>query len=633
MTIIENGGRGIWFTSGSDNNYIKHTNSSDSSLKDVYLQDSNHNIAFNFTFSTISVDSNSTLTLTSNLEIVFHDGSGDGFQGIDFALLTDGVKVYATPFYEGTDAVSDEDGEAGATFSLNYRIYNRSTTPDNIDNVIKYHYGVRSKEKSIDMSTSHTETITVPSHWVKGLVKNIGNGDTWYNIQDAIDNASAGDTLHIWAWTYSENVEVDESITIVGNGTGNTTLNATSSGKGFVITSDDVVISNIKVESCGNTAAYNGFQLVGDDITVENVISKKCYRGISIEGSGAWIGNSSFSNNYDNGIDVWIGDSSTTAVKLYKNTISWNGNHGISASEDDVIIKSNTIKNNTGTGVHLDGAHDLVIEDNTIAGNSDNIKLTDDSKRVLVKNNVISDSTSRGIYVLDASHDGVIEGNTITNSGSVGISIKDSDYFYLGNNTISGSDNYDLKFDRTTIGHSAKNTTFSTISVHNNAYFAIYNDLTLKFMQNGTVGFDGLDVKLGSDNSTKYATSYYSGSDSKTDANGSVSSDFTLKFRIYDGSSTPDEAATILYYHHGVRAKAYNVNMTTSHTETVTVPSYWKKGLIENLDTGLKSSTIQDAIDNASQGDRLQLWDWDYVEYGIVVDQRVTIFGNLSSVT
>ena len=119
MTITENGGRGVWFASGSDNNYIKHTNSSDSSLKDVYLQDSNHNIAFNFTFSTISVDSNSTLPLTSNLEIVFHDGSGDGFQGIDFALLTDGVKVYSTPFYGGTDAVSNSEGEAESTFSLN----------------------------------------------------------------------------------------------------------------------------------------------------------------------------------------------------------------------------------------------------------------------------------------------------------------------------------------------------------------------------------------------------------------------------------------------------------------------------------------------------------------------------------
>ena len=201
------------------------------------------------------------------------------------------------------------------------------------------------------MSSSHTETISVPSYWVKGLVRNTDTSNDYYKIQDAIDNASAGDTLYIWAWTYSENVEVDESITIIGNGTGNTILNVTSSGKGFNITSDDVTIRDIKVEGCGSTQGYNGFQLIGDDITIENVIAKTCYRGASIEGSGAWVGNSTFSNNHNNGIDVWVGDSSTTAVKIYKNTLSWNGNYGIKALEDDIVIKSNTISNNTKSGI------------------------------------------------------------------------------------------------------------------------------------------------------------------------------------------------------------------------------------------------------------------------------------------
>ncbi|SVE53186.1 uncharacterized protein METZ01_LOCUS506040, partial [marine metagenome] len=146
-------------------------------------------------------------------------------------------------------------------------------------------------------------------------------------------------------------------------------------------------------------------------------------------------------------------------------------------------------------------------------------------------------------------------------------------------------------------------------------------------------GFEDLDVKLVSDSTTKYSTSYYGGSDSKTDSSGLISKNFTLKFRIYNGTSTPDEATTTLYYHYGVRAKAYNINMTTSHTETVTVPSYWKQGLIENLDSGQHSATIQDAIDSASSGDTLQLWAWDYVEYNINVTERVTIIGNSSGVS
>ena len=137
------------------------------------------------------------------------------------------------------------------------------------------------------------------------------------------------------------------------------------------------------------------------------------------------------------------------------------------------------------------------------------------------------------------------------------------------------------------------NTTFSTISVHENAYFAIYNDLALKFMQNSTVGFENLDVKLVSEGSNKYTTSYYGGSDSKTDSNGLLTENFTLKFRIYDGSSTPDAAINKLFYRYGVREQNYDVNMSTSHTETVTVPSYWLNGLVENMDSGLQSSSRQ----------------------------------------
>ena len=145
--------------SGSDNNTIKHNTVSDSSTKDVYLQGSTDNSAFNFTFTSIGVDSTSKLTITANLAIVFEDDDDDGFPGIDFALTSDGVTKYSTPFYGGSDSVSDSNGAAGATFSLVYRVYDGSSTPTNIPNILKYHFGVRSKEKSIDMSTSHTETV------------------------------------------------------------------------------------------------------------------------------------------------------------------------------------------------------------------------------------------------------------------------------------------------------------------------------------------------------------------------------------------------------------------------------------------------------------------------------------------
>ena len=196
---------------------------------------------------------------------------------------------------------------------------------------------------------------------------------------------------------------------------------------------------------------------------------------------------------------------------------------------------------------------------------------------------------------------------------------------------MSSSGNKDIRFNKVTVGNTGKGNNFSTIDVGASAYFAIYNDLTLKFMENETVGFENLDVKIVSDGSTEYATSSYGGTDSKTNSNGLLSRNFEFIYHKYTGSSTPTTIYSNVSYQFGVRAKEVSVNMSTSHTETITVPSFWKKGLIHNLNTGDKYSTIQDAIDGASSGDVLQLWAYEYVEHDIEITERVTLVGNSTS--
>ena len=70
-----------------------------------------------FTFTNVDFDSTSVLVLTSNLNIVFQSSDGSAFEGVEFELLSGGVQYYATPFYGGTDSVSDSDGEVSETFT------------------------------------------------------------------------------------------------------------------------------------------------------------------------------------------------------------------------------------------------------------------------------------------------------------------------------------------------------------------------------------------------------------------------------------------------------------------------------------------------------------------------------------
>ena len=199
-----------------------------------------------------------------------------------------------------------------------------------------------------------------------------------------------------------------------------------------------------------------------------------------------------------------------------------------------------------------------------------------------------------------------------------------TDYFYLGNNTVSGSDNFDLKFDSTTIGNSAKNTIFSTISVHANAYFAIYNDLSLTLVNSSGSGFQDADVKVENDGDVLYSTPYYGGSDNKTDINGTITKTFTLIFKIYNGSSTPIVIPTNVSARYLDWDETYSLE--PSSTLQITVPDL----RVKNNRTGEMSYHLQTAINNAESGDLIFAWAGIYYEH-IEIDKLLTIKGNGTS--
>ncbi len=118
-----------------------------------------------------------------------------------------------------------------------------------------------------------------------------GGGQDYTKIQDAIDAAQAGDVIQVYAGTYSENVEVDKKLKLVGDswtssiiqGDGtDDTLTISADGvqlSGFYITDSGVGNSGIKVESDGNRLSWvnstdNDYGIVfssSSDNTLDNV--------------------------------------------------------------------------------------------------------------------------------------------------------------------------------------------------------------------------------------------------------------------------------------------------------------------------------------------------------------------------
>jgi hypothetical protein len=138
-------------------------------------------------------------------------------------------------------------------------------------------------------------------------------------------------------------------------------------------------------------------------------------------------------------------------------------------------------------------------------------------------------------------------GNTINDNEDDGIEIgQASSYWSLWNNTIKGNDNYDIYFSSTgSTGNYAVNTEFETIYVNSNSTLTIKEYFILDVNDASGENMSGIDIKVMENDVQKYATSYFGGSDSKTDSSGTVAT-FLINNKIYDGSSTSELIPTYI---------------------------------------------------------------------------------------
>ena len=134
------------------------------------------------------------------------------------------------------------------------------------------------------------------------IVAQDGSGN-FTTIQDAIDNATVDDTIRVWGGTYYENIAIDKTINLTGNGSGTTTIDGGGSGDVVRITEDWVNLSGFKI-----TGSKKGDQYAGLKITsYENsIFSNNCsnnQNGIYLEdANNSTIENNTCSSNSGNGI-------------------------------------------------------------------------------------------------------------------------------------------------------------------------------------------------------------------------------------------------------------------------------------------------------------------------------------------
>jgi hypothetical protein len=194
-------------------------------------------------------------------------------------------------------------------------------------------------------------------------------------IQQAINTASAGDTIEIAAGTYNENITINKQLTIQGAGT-STIIQATGNVVTIAATGSGSTLRDLQIQN-----GSRGINIQGgaNNITIENVTSTGNYSaGINIANSnGVTIRNSSFINNLNAnvpptaGIGLRMGTGESVENLLIEDS-HFDGNYqGIYVSVNrntppskfnQVTIRRTTFNNNHIKGIYLEKASNVVFE-------------------------------------------------------------------------------------------------------------------------------------------------------------------------------------------------------------------------------------------------------------------------------
>ena len=84
-----------------------------------------------------------------------------------------------------------------------------------------------------------------------------GDGPNNYtHIQDAINNASDGDTIFVYSGIYHENIIVDKSIIILGENAEETIIVGNGYENVVNITADNAIIKNFGIRNSGSLCRY-----------------------------------------------------------------------------------------------------------------------------------------------------------------------------------------------------------------------------------------------------------------------------------------------------------------------------------------------------------------------------------------
>jgi len=357
-------------------------------------------------------------------------------------------------------------------------------------------------ERAIDEGSIQDFTLYPSRTWyVDDDAQEGGNGSEehpYERIQYAIDTAEEGDTIRVWDGTYYENVVVNKTVSLVGNGSEETTIDGGGESSAVNISADWVIMSEFRITG-GGKYPDAGIKILSDFNSISNItcLSNKDNGIYLLNSNESTITNNTSSSNNDGGIRLSsasrcivtnniclnnsegiVLESNTYRCTIMNNTC-WYNDFGISLYYSrECSIMNNTSSMNKNEGIRLMDTGSCIIMNNTSSLNSNGIKLIDAGECIIMDNICSTNNNGDGIQLYNLN-DCAIENNTCTSNVRNGIILSFSSDCTFTNNTCSENNWWGIALSSTlsctitnnTISENRRGIYLSSSSKYNTAHY------------------------------------------------------------------------------------------------------------------------------------------------------------------
>ncbi len=313
------------------------------------------------------------------------------------------------------------------------------------------------------------------------------------SIQTAIGNVSAGGTVHVADGTYSEHIQIEKKVSLIGTHEDNTIVDGNKSGDVVTIRADGVQLHRLTVRNGGIGHDLAGIKIDADRVTITHCIAHHHARAIRVllghnnitirdcitynnsrihepghtlcpagillsKATNTVIENCTSYGNHGQGIWLSRGGGASgqgTIKNVIKNcTVYDNAGQGfaIYSSSNNIIAGCRSYNNSDGIMIASPTrqADFNTITNCNISGNQQGIRLRNTSKTNVSDNTIYSNSYD-GIYLVE-SNDTIIRDCDIHSNGYTGIRFRRA-----GHNRVENSSFWNHTWNALTITNSDYN--------------------------------------------------------------------------------------------------------------------------------------------------------------------------------